>query len=306
LIPPRIDEIVLRRYVLGQLGADERIRVEDAYFEDDETFGVLLGVEDELIEQYIANRLTADERELLEREYLSTPGGRERLRLARALVMAAANDERAAPAMTRDLHVRTHGSWSLGRRLSWAATVFLAVASAWLLTQYGRSRREVASLSASLQQVQLEASKTRELLDAERARAELAQKIQDGAAQAGASTPNAEAQGMIAVSLMPRLRSDSEVPSVVVPRGATAVVLKLGVGASEDPGPFRVSVERESGDVLMRLDVLTPASPGPEPIVTVPVPAQLLAAGRYEVKLEVLSGARPPELLHSYPFRVAR
>lgn len=78
------EETVLRRYLLGESSMEERVSVEARLFLDDEYSSQLKAVEDELIDDYAYDELTAGEREEVESRLLSEPGRREDLRIARA------------------------------------------------------------------------------------------------------------------------------------------------------------------------------------------------------------------------------
>jgi len=76
----------LRRYLLGQLGANEQSCVEEQYFYDDECFAQLLQAEDQLIEDYLQNRLSVSEKVRFDTYYLDTLRKKQRLNLSKALI----------------------------------------------------------------------------------------------------------------------------------------------------------------------------------------------------------------------------
>ena len=102
----------LRRYILGAATNDECAAIERDYFERADALDQVSEVEDDLITDYLSNRLTSDERDRFERHYLTTPGHRRRVEVTRALRTAA--------------QVRASGS---GRTVSWWATAGVAAAA---------------------------------------------------------------------------------------------------------------------------------------------------------------------------------
>ena len=80
-----IDEVVARRFLLGQLSPDEQGRVEELAFDDPESFEVLQAAEDDLIDEFVYDDLSSEERERFQEYYLVQPGRREDLRIASAL-----------------------------------------------------------------------------------------------------------------------------------------------------------------------------------------------------------------------------
>ncbi len=80
-----IDEVVGRKYWLGQLSAAEQNRVEELAFIEPASSELLQELENELIDDYISHDLTATERHGFETYFLSQPNHRSDLRIAAAL-----------------------------------------------------------------------------------------------------------------------------------------------------------------------------------------------------------------------------
>src|SRR5688572_7711045 len=80
----------LRRYLLGSTSDDEAAAIEQEYCDRVDVLDRVRATEDVLIEDYLANRLEAGERERFERHYLAAPHHRTRVAVARALAAAAA------------------------------------------------------------------------------------------------------------------------------------------------------------------------------------------------------------------------
>lgn len=75
----------LRRYLLGDLKLEERLAVEERLFLDEEYLQLLKGVEEELLDEYAYDELTAGERKQLETHFLLEQGRHGDLMLAQAL-----------------------------------------------------------------------------------------------------------------------------------------------------------------------------------------------------------------------------
>jgi hypothetical protein len=108
-------EELLVRYLLGELPAGERTRLEEDYFAEAGAFERLLAAEDELIDDYVRGGLNARERELFESRFLTNDRRRERVEFARALRGALAR-ERAAAAPAPD---KTRSSLEAGASPWW-------------------------------------------------------------------------------------------------------------------------------------------------------------------------------------------
>jgi hypothetical protein len=138
---------VVRRYLLGASDAESRDELEQRLFSDDQVFWERVAVaEDELIDDYAAGALDADERGLCEANFLCTAERRAKLEFARAL-----------GAYARQREVRRSGAWDLLRAPSsvprWAVAaaaglVLLLVPA--ILWQFNSGGRAPAAITVSL------------------------------------------------------------------------------------------------------------------------------------------------------------
>lgn len=74
-----------REFLLGRLSEETRSRFEESFFDDDELFEQIEIAEDELIDDYLRNELSAADRAYFERTLLRSPRIAERVRVAGAL-----------------------------------------------------------------------------------------------------------------------------------------------------------------------------------------------------------------------------
>jgi len=68
---------------LNTLSEADREQFEARYFEDDDLYQRLRVIEEELITDYVYDRLTASERQLFDEHYSVTPERRKRIEMAR-------------------------------------------------------------------------------------------------------------------------------------------------------------------------------------------------------------------------------
>jgi hypothetical protein len=78
-----VKDKTIKQYLLNTLSEADRIQFETQYFEDDDLYRRLRVVEEELITDYVYDRLTASERQLFDEHYSVTPERRERIEMAR-------------------------------------------------------------------------------------------------------------------------------------------------------------------------------------------------------------------------------
>ena len=80
-----LDDVVARRFLLGQLPPEEEGRIQELAFEDRDTFVFLEAVEDDLIDQFIHGELSVDEQRGFESHFLTQPGRSDNLKISQLL-----------------------------------------------------------------------------------------------------------------------------------------------------------------------------------------------------------------------------
>ena len=103
-----VDDAILRRYLLGLLTEAESEGLEEAYFARPDVLERVRGVEDDLLDDYAADRLDPGEKGAFESRYLASAPLRERVVAARALRLATGS--RQSPA---DRVVSRPGRWRI-------------------------------------------------------------------------------------------------------------------------------------------------------------------------------------------------
>jgi hypothetical protein len=78
-----VKDETIKQYLLNTLSEADRIGFEREYFEDDDLYRRLRVIEEELITDYVYDRLTASERRLFDEHYSVAPERRERIEMAR-------------------------------------------------------------------------------------------------------------------------------------------------------------------------------------------------------------------------------
>ena len=82
---PLEEELLLKRFLLGELSQSEQSEVEERLFADPQYFSQFRAAEDELIDEYLYGDLDRSEQERFEKHFVTTPERRESLKVARAL-----------------------------------------------------------------------------------------------------------------------------------------------------------------------------------------------------------------------------
>ena len=82
---PVIDEVVARKFLLGQLSPEEQGQIEELAFEDPDTFTLLESVEEDLVDEFLQDELSPIERQRFNEYFLSFPGRRQNLKISEVL-----------------------------------------------------------------------------------------------------------------------------------------------------------------------------------------------------------------------------
>ncbi|HEX6737229.1 MAG TPA: hypothetical protein VF310_03045 [Vicinamibacteria bacterium] len=262
-------------YLLGRLPDEEQDRFEEESLMNDEGFEELVAAEDDLIDAYVAGRLTADDAQRFEARFLAAPARRERVAFARALRQLADAGPAVAPVPAGRPRVFT---W-----LPVAASLAALAVGGWSLVH-------MQELSRTLSAVRGEQQALEGRLAAERARAEgLASdlaatrgphEILDWTLQGGGERTGGPS-------------NERQVP------GSGWVRLRLRAPALAASEPLRAVLETAEGRRVAVQEGLR-ARGG---VVEVMVPGGVLVPGSYVVTLQ--GGPPPGEALETYVFFVA-
>lgn len=271
---PPLEDGRLTAYLLGRLSPDEEESVELEYLREAEAYERLQAAEDDLIDAYVAGRLGPDDLRRFEERFLDSPGRRERVAFARALRerVTAGAEPRAA-----------------ARRAWW----LLPVAAALPLAAAGW-------LSLTVRDLRTELTRHREEQVArERASAEDRARIASLEQELASPRPTS---GAVTWRLAPGFERD-ETPSarLAIPAGAADVRLELSLSQGAGAGPFVARVETAEGHLVAEVHGLRARDVDASKVDLV-VPAASMAPGTYVV---ILRDGRPPEVVDTYRLRVA-
>lgn len=151
------EDLILKRFLLGELPERERSDVEERLFSDPEYFNQLCAAEDELIDEYLYGDLDAGEKGRFERHFLTTPERRESLKVARALQQyisktgappAAEPDEDVPAPRPAKRSVLDILRGSFPRLVVAAAVVLVITACVWLAVHTGQRNKPAPPLQA--------------------------------------------------------------------------------------------------------------------------------------------------------------
>jgi len=94
------NESEIRRYLLGELAETEQMALEDDFLTDPKLFTRVAEAENDLVDDYVRDRLAGAECARFERYYLAHPNRRQRMAAAQALLIRANEAAQATAAVT--------------------------------------------------------------------------------------------------------------------------------------------------------------------------------------------------------------
>jgi hypothetical protein len=98
---PRTEDLevdLVSRYLLGELSGEQLTLVEERYFTEPSFLRLVETVEDDLIDAYVRNEMPPPKRRLFEHHFLASPGRRERMWQANALLQRLTERDSASDA----------------------------------------------------------------------------------------------------------------------------------------------------------------------------------------------------------------
>ena len=259
----------MMRYLLGELGPDEqaeldaRAFVEDAWEDERDTAA------DELIEAYLMDALSADERQRFEAHFLAAAAHRERFQLLRDLRTVLARPA-ASPLATASASRRS---------FVWAAAAAALLAALTALVFYARSPEPDARIAVATPAPALTATRQ---------------------PPPATPTPNPSPRGSAEVALPSR-------PRPVELKLGDVRNVRFAVPVPEEGPPSYTAVVRRDDETVWRRDDLVPAAAGAPLVVT--VPADVLDDGvTFEIQPETVRSASPapPHRARAWKLRIVR
>ncbi len=271
-----------KRYLLGGLDPeteelDSRLLLGDPGLENQ--LGV---VEDELVDAFVRGELSPEETEKFQRHFIRPAARRQKVAFAKRLhryidrYWAAENREiqvaaAATPKEPSGLRnwLASLVQWSPAPAWNYAMVGLLVVAvigGTWALTGKLQLQQEVQNLQAEITQLEQSTVSTVWL-----------------------------APGM--------LRGLGEVERLILPPESNLVRIQLDIGV-DDYGGYRAALNDANGDELWSQSRLSATTTEDRFSVDVILPAEILAAGDYYIRLSGVSSSDELELVGRYYFRV--
>lgn len=252
-----IDDVFLREFLLGKVNDEERGRIEDLFLIDPQAKERVLGVEQDLLEDYLEGTLTTADRERFVSRYAQTPEQRRRLRILRSIKdWALAEAASSVPAKTSGFWERFRPAFFIP--IAATAIIVIVVGAVWL-----NRRMEHSAIEKQLAQL---------------------------------NTPANVGKGSVSLELAPGAVRGGESPALLNTSAfENEVVLRLLWIQKERYPRYQATIRRVGEEASQSFTVrnLQPESDGSA--IRLKLPTHLLTRGTYVINLSADGSASPSE-----------
>jgi hypothetical protein len=277
-LTPNIDKAEMRSYLLGNLEADRRAALEESLLSDAGIYEELLLAEEELIDQYVENKLSPSERHQFDTNFLITAERQKKLRFGRLLrryldsqpvpippekiPVAVRQVETPAPAKNF-LPFFSAGPFGRGASIAVSAAVVASIAIIVFICWFS-TRKPVQH------------------------------------------TVKEDSSHLVKVPLAPGSQQSEGIatPRVAIPPKGFDVRLELQV-SNKTFRNYKSELLREN-DSLKTSDELTAEPNGEQHVVPWTITGDVLSPGDYKVRLSGVVDSGPDEFIDNYSFRVIK
>jgi len=283
------DEAMIR-YLLGEATEEEQTRLEEQFFQNDESYQQLVALEDELRYDYAQGGLTKRQRASFEKRFLVSDEDRRKVALAKEVIVRAQKERAETMVPARQERTSFWQVFTSPLRLSFAASAALLVVFGGLLTLH--------TVQLNHQLDQLRAQRTtdqqtaqQQVATLEKQRAELEKQLNSKPAQAPTPT-------LFSFVLMPGLTRDADVTKpLLIPAGDGGVRLQLDVKKKGAYKSYLASVQTLDGEQVWSQNLQS---------AQLTIPAKVLRSGDYVLELKGIVAGGEQESAGEYYFTVVR
>ncbi len=321
------NEMLIGRYLLGELSEEQQVEIEDRAFEDKDYLASITAVENDLIDEYVRGELSGAQRQRFEKRFLASAERRKRVEFARAL--AGVMSEQAVP---KKIVVQETKSWSWmdsiyafingltpAARMAFVSAVpLLLIGAGYLSIETLRLRRELTELRAQNQSQQnsqqqaleVERHRNQELnaqLNQEKQQREQTDESLRELSEAGDAVNPAPRPVIASLTLLPGLsRGGDNKPNLVLPDDARLVRLQIGIDPEEPYKNFNVELLTLAGRQVWTREKLNARNRRGARAVGLTLPATALKSGDYELRLRGVTESGAAEDVGFYYFNVRK
>lgn len=318
-----VTEELMIQYLLGTLSETQQSQIEQAFFANNEFFEQLLSVEDALMDRYLLDKLSPDNRKAFEEFLRASPRQWQDLEMARDLIETVSKSDlsKSKGRLLPDSQSRARSPWAMRARrqprsqpfsVLWlfallAVSVSLLVWDLHILRQKMHAEaglREAKEINSEMQQQNLE----------ERERSErIARELEDEKARskqieqliAQAQNPSQAATADIELSADVISRNSGSLKVIDIRPNVEKVQIHLGLNENVGYKEYSASIKSFDGREVWKSSLLG-ANQIRRGRLLLAVPGNVFLKDDYTVTLRGISEGRGPVEIADYSFRVNR
>ena len=327
----RVDEEVLKNYLLGASSRTDTELLDELSVTDDEVASGLRAIENDLVDAYVRGELSEEELAGFTSHYLASPMRREKVSFSKTFLAFA--DQEATALAEQSQRSTPESKWLLRKpralgffaaphlALLWgltaAALVFLLAGGYLVLenlrlrhqmtqTQTERTALEQRERDLQRQLAEQHSADAETVKELEQVRESLAQLEQRLAAnqQDTKNQPQSTLPSTVSFVLSPQTRGVGQIATIAVAAGTDYVALTLQL-ESDDFHEYQVALKSPAtNQIIWRSGKLKTNSSGKSKTISIKLRASLLKTQNYTVELAGIPRNGPSEIISSYSFKV--
>lgn len=299
-----LNDGVARQFLLGQLPPEEQGRIEELAFQDPDTFAFLQAAEDDLVDEFLYNELSSDEKQLFRTHFLTKPGRRQNVRIARALKQYLEEDDVPVveTVVAADRRKPSLFQWfrlgALTAPLVIAAILLTSSAVIWVAVKMSKGDGP--------QQAVLHPSPTPTPSSSPVASPLPSASPSQTHEEKPSPTPRQSTEPVFAIALVPtaNVRSDSDVTKLVRQNGP--ISFELPVISVTPYRSYQAVLETGGRTIRTWSNLKTRQLQSGTGIQLTIQPGQLAGAQRYRIALNGVSANGQTQTVHNYHFELSQ
>jgi len=290
------DEVLLRRYLLGQASEEEQLAIEQRLLNDQDYFDRLLRSEEELTDEYARGEMGSPDREKFEGYFLGSLERRESLAFAQALNRYLSTHKQRIP-VSPGLFPRQ----PVFMEVALMAAVVVLIAALGLMLRTNTQLREQVEQNRS-QHVQAEQRAAMLTRQIEQQREQL-NRLEQELTRLEPLIHQGDSDLLSLVLTSGLSRASDQIPTLNLAPGIHRVRLDLKI---EDGSyrSYRADVQTAEGEIVWSREGLQIRQTGQRKIVGIILPAALLTRSDYLVMLTGIAPTGASDKIGTYYFSV--
>lgn len=301
----------LRSYFLGELSADEAVRLENECLGDNVKFAELREAENDLLDDYVNHKLPPQVRKSFEENYLNSPFRQQRLEFAQALDQYLQNQTESTQTIEQNKFawLDIFSFWKISAVTT--AILLLVFGGFWILnyspqTQIGEvALNESPDILPSTTPIivpKIEPTPIKPKANVNQINTNISN-ISPTPKPIASSTPTQikPNQTVILALAAVGLRDGGKTPQAIIGKDTKNVVLQLDLGETEAKN-FQIKIVNADGATVYQIN--TTRASGKK--INVNLPANLLKNDDYVAEISTTNADGETEKVSSYNFRITK